>query len=74
MGKKRQKARSTFGDTAELLIREVAAGKWNHIIPTWSSVPVEEWEPVLKEFSFRCPGHGKSEYVDALRRCQWHNR
>ncbi len=74
MSKKRQEERSLFVTTARCLIADVVAGKWDHIIPTWRSKPVEEWDEVLEEFSLRCPGHEKSDYVDALRRCQWNNR
>lgn len=71
---KRQDAREAFEATANLLIREVTTGKWDHIVPRWSSIPVEDWNEVLSEFSSRCPGHAHSDYVDALRRSQWDNR
>lgn len=74
MSKKRQEAREAFAVKADLLIGEVTTGKWDHIIPQWSSIPVEEWGEVLQEFSSRCPGHSKSDYIDALRRSQWNNR
>ena len=74
MSKNRQEARKAFAATADLLIGEVTTGKWDHIIPRWSSIPVEEWDDVLREFASRCPGHAKADYVDALRRSQWNNR
>ena len=74
MSKKRQEGKKEFATTADLLIGEVTTGKWDHIIPHWSSTPLEEWEEVLREFAARCPGHAESDYVDALRRSQWNNR
>jgi hypothetical protein len=74
MSKKRQETREAFAITADLLIGEVTTGKWDHIIPQWSSISVEEWDEVLREFSLRCPGRDKSDYIDALRRSQWNNR
>jgi len=74
MSKKHQAAREAFTTTADLLMREVTTGKWDQIIPLWSSIPVEEWDAVIQEFSLRCPDRTKSEYVDALRRSQWNNR
>lgn len=74
MSNKRQEDRETFAATADLLIGEVTTGKWDQRIPHWSSTPIEEWPEILQEFSSRCPGHPKSDYVDALRRSQWNNR
>lgn len=74
MSKKRQQARKAFATTATGLIDEVTTGKWDHIIPRWSNIPVEAWDEVLREFALRCPGHEESDYVNALRRSLWNNR
>lgn len=74
MRKKRKAEREAFATTADLLMGEVTAGKWDHRIPDWSSRPVEEWDEILQEFSSRCAGYSRSDYVDALRRSQWNNR
>ena len=74
MSKNRQEERKAFAATADLLVGEVTTGKWDHALQRWSSIPVEEWDVVLREFALRCPGHEESDYVEALRRSVWNNR
>jgi hypothetical protein len=71
MSKKRQQARKTFAATADVLMEEIAAGKWDHIAPILEHAPVEKWKAVLDEFWLRCPGHAEAEYVEALARSRW---
>lgn len=74
MGKKRHAARQALPATADLLIAEIVAEKWGHLQPPPSSIPVEEWDEVIREFSQRCPGFHRDDYVEALRRSQFNNR
>jgi hypothetical protein len=74
MGRKRTQARNEFAATAEVLIREIWDGKWDHLSPDWKSTPIGQWKEVLKEYSVRCPGYTPQEYVDSLRRSFISNR
>ena len=74
MSKKRKIERKIFSDTTDALVREVVLGKWNHVSPDWSSIPVEDWSEVIQKYSLRCPGYDKEDYTKALRRSQWNYR
>lgn len=74
MSKKRQAARQVIPVASDSLIAEIDAGKWDHLKPPLRSIPVEEWHEVIREFARRCPGLHRNDYIEALRRSQFHNR
>lgn len=74
MSRNRQQARKAIPETADALISEIESGAWSECKPSLNSIPVEQWDDVVREFAQRCPGKTRDDYVDALRRSQFNNR
>jgi hypothetical protein len=74
MSRNRQQARKAVPETADALISEIESGAWSERQPSLNSIPVEQWDDVIREFAQRCPGKTRDDYVDALRRSQFNNR
>ena len=74
MSLNRQQARKALPETADALIDEIDNGAWSDHRPPLNSIPVEQWDKVIDEFSRRLPGKTSEDYVEALRRSQFNNR
>lgn|GEM_PF-1871782 len=73
MTKKRNLARAELRKAADILIKEMNLGKWDHVI-NLRIRSVEELSELIDELESRCPGHTRDEYVETFLRSNWENR
>ncbi|MBZ4039312.1 hypothetical protein [Novilysobacter selenitireducens] len=73
MTKQAHAARVQLAEEADRLIREVAAGEWDHVAEIQVS-PVGEWPLVVASLASACPGFSIVQYQEALRRSFRDNR
>lgn len=73
MTKQAHLARQRLAETSDRLVREVAAGDWNHLSEIHGA-PVGQWPKVIRSLVSFCPGFSQLEYQQALSRSLRDNR